>query len=80
MFHEILDSTVILRSRGVFRQSKCFAYNGQVFAKFGGGFIKLMKYQKGTSCPHVSWDEIALPFPVRFSPIGAMLSDGGNHA
>ena len=74
MFHEILDSSIILRSRGVFGQSKCYYYNGQVFAKMGNGFVKLMKHQNGTSCPTVSWENVQLPFPIEYSKVGVMLA------
>jgi hypothetical protein len=72
MFHEIQGSSVILKSGGVFRQAKCYSYNGTVFAKWGNGFIKLKKYMNGTSVPHVSWEAIDLPFTPTFSNTGDM--------
>lgn len=73
MFHEIIDSIVILRSKGVFIQTKAFSYKGQVFAKKGNGFVKLVKFQRGTSCPTVSWESVQLPFEVSYDKLGVML-------
>lgn len=73
MFHEIQDSSVILKSRGVYKQTACFSHKGQVFAKNGSGFIKLFKHLNGTSNPNVSWEDVQLPFPISYTPTGVML-------
>lgn len=73
MFHQIQDSSVVLKSRGVYKQTACFAHNGQVFAKCGSGFIKLFKHLNGTSNPNVSWEDVQLPFPINYTNTGVML-------
>jgi hypothetical protein len=73
MFHIIQQSSIILKSRGVYKQTECYAYNGQVFAKNGAGFIKLFKHQNGTSIPSVSWESASLPFDIKFGETGVMI-------
>lgn len=73
MFHQIVDSTVILKSKGIYKQSQCYSYNGQISAKNGAGFIKLFKHNNGTSSPNVSWDAVSLPFAVEYSSTGVMI-------
>lgn len=57
LFHIIEDAVAILRSKGVFKQVKLFARGKDVYAQWGGGFIKLHG-RSGTSLPNVSWEEI----------------------
>lgn len=71
MFHQIPDSAVVLRSKGVFKQAQCYEHNGGIYAKNGAGFIKLMKH--GTSVPNVLWDEITLPFEYAFNATQGMV-------
>lgn len=52
LFHILEDKHVILRSKGIFKQAKVFERNGELFANWGSGFIRL--YKDGTSLPHVS--------------------------
>lgn len=73
MFHQIIDSTVVLRSKGVYKQSQCYTHKGMIFAKHGSGFIKLFRNNFGTSAPSVSWDEVNLPFAHEFSTSGVMI-------
>ena len=40
-FKEVPEASIIVRSRGVYRQVGMFARNGVVYAKQGGGFVKL---------------------------------------
>jgi hypothetical protein len=78
MFHEIPDSVVVLKTKGgVYRQTTAFSHRGQVFAKYGGGFIRLKKALNGTTAPTVSWDEIELPFEIKFDDFGNMLDGSG---
>ena len=54
LFHIIEDTQVIKRSRGVFSQVPLFRRGSELFAKHGGGFIRLMA-RGTTSTPNVSW-------------------------
>ena len=72
MFNIINDAHVILRSRGVFRQAQVFSYNGGLYAKWGGGFIYMIKHAKGTSVPTVSWDS-PTGFEFKFDAVGRMV-------
>lgn len=56
-FHVIDDAAVILRSRGVYRQTKVYRRGDALYAGYGGGFLRLCG-NSGTSRPDVSWDEI----------------------
>ena len=53
-FTIIDDGAAILFSRGVYRQAKIFHRGGEVYAAYGGGFIKLVG-GGGTTAPTVSW-------------------------
>jgi hypothetical protein len=55
LFHQIDDAFVILCSRGVYRQAKVFQRDGDVYAGYGNGFVRLYASSNGTSVPHVSW-------------------------
>ena len=58
LFHLIEDATVIIRTkRGVYRQSTVYRRGERVFAKHGGGFIRLMAHE-GTSCADVLWSDL----------------------
>lgn len=56
LFHVIEDKTVILRSKGVYRQAKAYRRGDQLYAGFGVGFVKLCG-ANGTSNPNVSWED-----------------------
>lgn len=56
-FHVIDDAAVILRSKGVYRQSKVYHRGNALYAGWGAGFVRL--YQGGgTGMPTLSWDDI----------------------
>lgn len=57
LFHIVEGAQVVLRSRGVFRQTPVFRRCQQLYAKWGSGFITLSR-GGGTSHPYVSWDHI----------------------
>jgi hypothetical protein len=57
-FFTPVEGRVLLRSSGVFREATLFRNDGgELFAKYGSGFIRLM-VNKGTSAKAVSWSEI----------------------
>lgn len=60
-FHIIDDAVAILRSRGVYKQAKLYARQGQLYAGHGSGFIMLFA-SGGTSLPNVSWEEADADF------------------
>jgi hypothetical protein len=71
LFHEIEQSHVILASGGVYRQAKLYrrfdGHEHQLFAKHGGGFIRLLA-ASGTSHHSVRWLHLDID--------GAMLAKG----
>lgn len=57
-FHVIDDAAVILRGKkGVYRQAKVYARGEQVFAAYGGGYVRLTK-GGSTGNPDVSWIDL----------------------
>lgn len=71
-FHIIPDSYVIVRERGVWRQTKLFHRDGQLYAGLKGGFVQLRR-QGGTTIPNISWDEIdGVRFVENRGAIGAV--------
>lgn len=60
LFHVIDDGVAILRCKGLYRQAKVYRRGEDVFAGYGGGYVKLHG-AAGTSRPDVSWLEIDAP-------------------
>lgn len=56
-FHVIEDGAAILLSKGNFRQAKVYRRAADIYAGWGGGYIKLGG-AGGTSNPNVSWQDI----------------------
>ena len=55
LFHIIEGAQVILRSRGVYFQRELYYRGDRMFAKHGGGYIRLGP-DDSTSAPAVSWE------------------------
>ena len=53
LFHIIDHAVCILSIGGVYRQVKVFHRNEEVFARYGGGFVRI--YKTGTSHPRLNW-------------------------
>ena len=56
LFHEMTDTWIITRARGVYRQSKVYRRGSFVYASKGSGFVRLFS-SGGTSDPNTSWVE-----------------------
>ena len=79
LFHEIEQSHVILASGGVYRQAKLYrrfdGHEHQLFAKHGGGFIRLLA-ASGTSHHSVRWLHLDIDGAVlKKGDIGAPVLD-----
>lgn len=65
LFHKIDGASIILLSKGVYRQVDAYQRNGELFARWGNGFIPV-RYSgfggQGTSLPHVNVVHIEGPF------------------
>ena len=53
----------ILAEKGVYRQCDLYTHNGQLFAKIGGGFVRLNE-DGSSSKPHVRLEELATEAPL----------------
>ena len=60
LFHIFEGVQVILRSRGVWYQREVYYQGNRLFAKHGGGYIRLGP-DESTSAPAVSWDHLDIP-------------------
>lgn len=72
------DASVILREKGVYKQSKVYRLGDRLFAGYGSsGFIALLA-NDGTSSPNTSWSHLDTPFPrgLKDGRVVA-LTDGG---
>lgn len=63
LFHVIEDAQVVLFSRGVYRQVKLYYRGDELFAAWGGGYVRLGA-SGGTSRPDVSYLHLDLPDSV----------------
>lgn len=71
-FHIIEGASVVLRSKGLFRQAKVFHLQGELFAEFNRAFIKLSGKQD-TSAPSVTYQNLDVPFkPERDGVFGSV--------
>ena len=57
LFHKVEGGVVVLRSKGVYRQVDLYQRGGELFAKFGSGFIGLRR-NEGTTKPDVMWEHM----------------------
>lgn len=74
MFHEIADSSVIIRTGGVYHQTTLALRNNQIYAKVGKGYVKLYKHANGSSKPSITWGEpIADGMQFDFDKLGVMV-------
>lgn len=64
LFNVVEGAFVILVRKGVYRQAKVFLRDGEVYAGWGGGFVRLTA-GGGTTVPTVSWREFDLPAGYR---------------
>lgn len=72
-FHVINDAAVIIRSKGgIYKQAKVYRRGDDLYAGYGGGFVRLMG-GSGTSHPNVSWDEIDADCEVTTSKLGRLM-------
>jgi hypothetical protein len=56
-FFNPLEGSVLLRSKGSFTEAKIFERNGQIYAKRGNAYIRLMTHER-TSVDKLFWSEI----------------------
>lgn len=74
-FHVIEDATVILRTKGVFKQVKAYQRRGRIYAAQGSSYIALSK--SGTSVPNTSVDDYEFDgFTPDFDALGRMYMPG----
>jgi hypothetical protein len=59
-FTIIPDAQAIVHSRGVYRQVPLYQRGNTIYAKHGGGYIRLSR-GGGTSHPNVKWADIDTP-------------------
>lgn len=71
-FKEIKDKSVVLLSRGVYREVSLFKRDGQVYAKYGAGYIRLY-VRAATSVSSVTWYDINLD--VRHDKLGRIIHE-----
>ena len=57
LFHIVEDSYVVLRSKGIWKQTELHSRNEELYAKHGSGFIGL-RDGGTTTIPNVSWETI----------------------
>lgn len=56
-FTAVEDGQAIIHSKGVYRQVPIYVRADKVYAKYGGGFVRLAQ-GGATSAPNVRWAEI----------------------
>ena len=75
LFKKTEDAFAILFSKGVYRQAPLYTKGGELFAKYGSGFIRL--YDKGTtSVPSVTHTDLIHAGKLVVGPIGRLSLTG----
>ena len=69
LFWPIEGSAVVLYNKGIYRQVTIFVRKNELYAKHGGGFVRLMKAGH-TSYSNMSWGDISVPDDVKILVIG----------
>lgn len=59
-FTIIPEGQAIMVSRGVYRQVQIYARGGKIYARHGGGYVRLIQ-GGSTSAPNIRWVEIDTP-------------------
>ena len=59
-FTAISEGQGIIHARGVYRQVALFERKGRVYARHGGGYVRLIQ-GGSTSSPNIRWAEIYTP-------------------
>ena len=59
-FTVIPEGQAIMVSRGVYRQVPVYARGGKVYARHGGGYVRLIQ-GGATSAPNIRWAELDTP-------------------
>lgn len=59
-FTVIPEGQAIMVSRGVYRQVPVYVRGGKVYARHGGGYVRLIQ-GGATSAPNIRWAEIDTP-------------------
>lgn len=59
LFHQLDHECVILRANGVFTQTDVYERKGELYAKKGGGYVRLLENGK-TSTPNTMWEDLTL--------------------
>lgn len=76
-FKQLTGETVILQSGGVFKQADSYEWDGKLFAKHSGGFIRL-KENGSTSKDGVNIEMLCLDAPLRKDRFGRLYVSGGD--
>ena len=69
LFKPIEGSAIIIYSRGMYQQTEVFERGGELYAKRGSGYIRLMK-TGCTSYGNTKWSDINLPADMGFEFTG----------
>jgi len=78
MFKHLTGDTAIVRKNGVFRTCDLYSYKGQLFVKYGAGFIRLNS-DGGSSVDTVQLDMLVYDGPLykdRFGRLCVEPSEG----
>ena len=74
LFHQVQGAQVVLKTKGVWKQSDVYVFGERLFAKHGGGFIGLKLYENGTTIPNCRWEHIeGVEYRFGPAPAGDML-------
>ena len=76
MFNVIEGATAVTKCKGIYRQGKVYVRDERIYLQWSNGFITVSKASGRwtTSLPDVILDEINLPFDVKYTDTGFMVT------
>ncbi|MEM9734729.1 MAG: hypothetical protein AAF903_14800 [Pseudomonadota bacterium] len=75
-FQQVEGNAAILSNDGLWRQTDLYTLNGQLFAKWGAGFIRL-KADRSTSKPRVKLIMLSWDGPLHRTKFGNLVAEPG---
>lgn len=77
MFTVIEGATAVTKCKGIYRQGKVYVRDERIYLQWSNGFITVSKASGrwSTSLPDVILDEINLPFDVKYTATGFMVTE-----
>lgn len=76
MFKQLVGQSAVVRSRGVYKTCDLYEFRGQMFVKYGGGFVRLNS-NGSSSVGNLALDLLAYDGPLFQDKFGRLCVQAG---